>query len=192
MRIVEKKKVSANLKNNTKFKCSEPLSDFEIRDKRIGIIFRVLYVVAAITTTLSLYRPQYTSANYPVICAGIVSFLFLTVFNLLVYIFNELKCLKIEKNSITEKQFTITEDSYSYIFIYFNIGLYVHLVLIVLMGLVGSYLTIFSTKVIILLNIVVATVVNNISSRNTKTKAIGSILYSIASYFTFFLWLSAN
>ena len=186
------KKAYENFKNNTKYECSEHLSSFEIRDKRLGIIFRVLYVVAAIATTLSLYRPQCTNANYPVICAGIASFLFLTLFNMLVYIFNELKCLKIKGKSISENQFTITEDSYSYIFTYFNIGLYVHLVLIVLMGLAGSYLTVFLTKVIILLNIVVATVVNNISPRNIKTKTIAFILYSIASYFTFFLWLSAN
>ena len=190
---VKKKKISVNLKSNNKnIKCLKPLSDFEIRDKRIGIIFKVIYVVAAISTTLFIYIQRDMSGNNAIVYAGILSFLFWILLNLLFYVFNELKCLKIGSDSIDQRQFTTTEDSYSFIFTYFHVGVYIHLVLILTTGIVGSHLTDSVVKVVILLSIVIASVVYNIRSKNKAIKIIAFSLYSTASYFTLYLLISTH
>lgn len=97
----------------------------DIREKRIGIVFKVIYVIAAffaaLFTSLSGIREDGLTDVYilEAMCTG---FLLCLLVYMLVYIFNELKCLKLKQEAISAFQYTRTEDSYTFVFTYFTLG----------------------------------------------------------------------
>lgn len=105
---------------------------FDIREKRIGIVFKVIYVIAALFASVFLLVANGTGKGLsgPYIAyVCLTAFLLQLLYRLIVYIFNELKCLKIRDVNIDEKEeATITkqirkaEDSYVRIFSYFTAG----------------------------------------------------------------------
>ncbi len=97
---------------------------FEIRKERIGIIFKVIYVIAAffLASVMALQGNEDAGISTVYIiesCAA--SFLLCLLVVLLIYVFNELQCLKITE-SVEEKQALKTENSYKEIFNYFYVG----------------------------------------------------------------------
>lgn len=105
--------------NNQKFNDS-----FDIRKERIGIIFKVIYVIAAffLAGIIALQGNEDTDVSTVyIIGSGAVSFLLCLLVVLLIYVFNELQCLKITEN-VEENQANKTEDSYAEIFNYFSVG----------------------------------------------------------------------
>lgn len=185
--VLRKAKILRNSKE-IKGELTSPksITDFEIREKRIGIIFKVVYVIAAILATLFLYIREDVSESVATLYAGITSFLFWTLMNLLFYVINELKCLRIGVNTINKQLFSITENSYSFIFTYFYVGIYFHLALILGVGLFGNYLTYSIMQYLIAWSVVLAAVVGNLSQQNEIIKIISRLLYSVTSYFTLY------
>lgn len=97
---------------------------FEIRKERIGIIFKVIYVIAAffLASVMALQGNEDAGISTVYIiesCAA--SFLLCLLVVLLIYVFNKLQCLKITE-SVEEKQALKTENSYKEIFNYFSVG----------------------------------------------------------------------
>lgn len=97
----------------------------DIREKRIGIVFKVIYVIAAffaaLFTSLSNIREDGLTDVY-ILEAACTGFLLCLLVYMLVYIFNELKCLKLREEAISSWQYEKTEDSYSFVFTYFTLG----------------------------------------------------------------------
>lgn len=89
--------------------------DADIREKRIGIIFKVIYVIAAafaaLFMSLANMREDGLTDLY-IIAAACTGFLLCLLVYMLMYIFNELKCLKLRQDTITAQQFEKTENSY--------------------------------------------------------------------------------
>ena len=113
-----------NKKDNPVLNERKVNESFDIRKERIGIIFKVIYVVAALflASVLALQSDQETIISTEYIlksCAA--SFLLCLLVVLLIYVFNELQCIKMTEN-IEEKQANKTEDSYAEIFNYFSVG----------------------------------------------------------------------
>ena len=97
----------------------------DIREKRIGIVFKVIYVIAAffaaLFPSLSNIREDGLTDVY-ILEATCTGFLLCLLVYMLVYIFNELKCLKLKQEAISAFQYTRTEDSYAFVFTYFTLG----------------------------------------------------------------------
>lgn len=192
------KKINVKIKNKNKNIDTKEdndnkasLNNFDCRDKRIGIVFKVIYVITALFVSLFLYIQSGINLNESIIYSGVASFLFWLLFYLIYYVFNELQCLKIGEKSVDEQQFKKTEDSYSFIFTYFYIGLLVHLFLVIGFGITTNYL--FNTelnniiiKKIIFPSIVLASVIGNIKN-NKLIKIVSSIFWCVSSFFTFYL-----
>lgn len=97
---------------------------FDVRKERIGIIFKVIYVIVAffLASIIALQSNEDAGISTAYIiesCAA--SFLLCLLVVLLIYVFNELQCLKITE-SVEEKQALKTENSYKEIFNYFYVG----------------------------------------------------------------------
>lgn len=192
---MKKKKITAKLKkpvekNNSAANCNNKSTlnyNIETREKRINIIFKVIYVNAAILISLILNIQQGISTKNIIIFSGLFSFLFWIFFYLLNYIFNELQCLKIDEKSIGEKQIKKAEDSYTFIFKYFNIGIFTHLILIILTGLIADYLKNQYILFIIIISVVLASSIGNIGKNKKVTKVISSVLWSICTFFSLYM-----
>ena len=91
----------------------------EIREKRIGIVFKVIYVIAIFFATIFLdigktFGNGLTNAYVLEVCAA--SFLLVMIGYMVFYIVNEMKCLKLNATDLPKLQVDMTEKSYSKIF----------------------------------------------------------------------------
>ena len=125
VRKVKRKRIIATVKAKGSEKESRFDREAEIREKRIGIVFKVIYVIAAffaaIFTIISgSYASGLTDTYILFACAD--GFLLCLLVYMLVYIFNELKCLKLNADALSDAQHKRTEDAYSFIFTYFFLG----------------------------------------------------------------------
>lgn len=97
-------RIKAKARANTKNENDRFDRETDIREKRIGIIFKVIYVIAlffaALFTSLSTTRGGGLTDVY-ILEATATGFLLCLLIYMLVYIFNELKCLKLNSKSIT-------------------------------------------------------------------------------------------
>lgn len=91
----------------------------EIREKRIGIVFKVIYVVAiffaAMFMTLSAGAGKGLTDLY-IMEAAAATLLLVVLIYMVMYIINEMKCLKLYESDLPKKQIELTENSYSQIF----------------------------------------------------------------------------
>ena len=158
----------------------------DIREKRIGIVFKVIYVVAAffaaLFTSLSVIREFGLSDVYILesVCAG---FLLCLLVYLLTYIFNEMKCLKLRQEAISLWQYKRTEESYAFVFTYFTIGSIISVLLAVAIGVYKEFLTKSIVILVISLGALIACVIGNITAKRLyKTCCvISSVLWTVVS-----------
>lgn len=122
----------------------ETTQQFEIREKRIGIVFKVLYVVAAFFAASVISVMDQPSGeltmNY-ILLTGLAVFSLCLLFCLVSYVFNEMKCLRIANEDISQEAFDKTENSYSSIFTYFKAGGIAVVVCVVLLNFFIEYIS---------------------------------------------------
>ena len=158
----------------------------DIREKRIGIVFKVIYVIAAffaaLFTSLSSIRADGLTDVY-ILEAACTGFLLCLLVYMLVYIFNELKCLKLKQEAISSQQYEKTEDSYSFVFTYFTLGSIISVLFTVAVGALKEYLTKDMVAIIFTLCALSAILIGNtISKRHEKVcYAISSFLWTVAT-----------
>lgn len=121
----KQRKITATAKAEKTKKLDRFDKEADIREKRIGIVFKVIYVIAvAFAAVFTIITESYTSGltgNY-ILFACADSFLLCLLIYMLVYIFNELKCLKLNAEALSVYQHKRTEDAYSFVFTYFLLG----------------------------------------------------------------------
>ena len=116
------KKVSSEKNDGGKLSWRD---EVEVREKRSGIVFRVIYVVAiffaAMINIISKDFGTGLTTTY-VIEAYCASFLLCLLIKMILYVFNELKCLSFDNEEERERQFEKTEKSYTKLFLYVHTG----------------------------------------------------------------------
>lgn len=158
----------------------------DIREKRIGIVFKVIYVIAAffaaLFTSLSNIRKDGLTDVY-ILEAACTGFLLCLLVYMLVYIFNELKCLKLRKEAISSWQYEKTEDSYSFVFTYFTLGSIISALLAITIGACKEYLTKDFVAIVITLCAILASVTGNMMPRRfyKVCSIISSALWTVVS-----------
>ena len=125
VRSGKQRKITATAKTENIKKIERFDKEAEIREKRISIVFKVIYVIAvafaAIFTIIAeSYARGLTDTYILFACAD--GFLLCLLIYMLIYIFNELKCLKLNAEALSEEQHKRTEDAYSFMFTYFFWG----------------------------------------------------------------------
>ncbi len=125
-RHCKKGKVTLIRKTSQDVNISEDFTNtIDIREKRIGIIFKVIYVIALFFASSFMLVASESgkglSLSY-IMYICVTAFLLCLLLRMIVYIFNELKCLKIGGKDVPDKQMCKTEESYSRIFNYFVVG----------------------------------------------------------------------
>lgn len=135
-------------KSNTDFN-EDYAKTFDIREKRIGIVFKIIYVFAiALGAVFMDYVKRYELGLDIVYIAEscLMSFLLVMVGSFVMYIINEMKCLrvgtKITDNEI-KKQNDKTEMYYSNIFSCLTLSGITAIVVMLLLLLTYSYLNTF-------------------------------------------------
>lgn len=93
----------------------------EIREKRIGIVFKVLYVLAIFFAAIFIdmgtsFGKGLTPVYLIEVCAA--AFLLMLLVYMVIYIINEMKCLKLTATDVPQRQINATEKSYTNIFNY--------------------------------------------------------------------------
>ena len=158
----------------------------DIREKRIGIVFKVIYVIAAffaaLFTSLSSIRGDGLTDVY-ILEAACTGFLLCLLVYMLVYIFNELKCLKLRQEAISPWQYEKTEDSYSFVFTYFTLGSIISVLFTVAIGICKEYLTKDFVAIVVTLCAIMASVIGNMMPKRFYKVCctIGSALWTIVS-----------
>lgn len=179
-------RIKAKARANTKNENDRFDRETDIREKRIGIIFKVIYVIAlffaALFTSLSTTRGGGLTDVY-ILEATATGFLLCLLIYMLVYIFNELKCLKLNSKSITTSQYEKTEESYSFVFTYFTLGSVVSILFSVAVGEYKEHLTQDIAALIIALCAGLAIVLGLIPPNKARKViyAISSILWTVAA-----------
>ncbi len=176
----KRRKITATVKNETHKNHDRFDKEAEIREKRISIIFKVIYVIAfAFAAVLTVIGESYgnglTDTYILFACAD--GFLLCLLIYMLVYIFNELKCLKLNADALSEDQHSRTEDAYSFVFTYFLWG---SITAIACGLLVGYYQTEIPKEwygYAAITGTIVAAVLGN--QLNKKLERIGSFISSI-------------
>ena len=143
----------------------------DIREKRIGIVFKVIYVIAAffaaLFTSLSSIREDGLTDVY-ILEATCTGFLLCLLVYMLVYIFNELKCLKLKQEAISSLQYKKTEDSYSFVFTYFTLGSIISVLFTITIGACKEYLTKDIVAIVVTVCAIMASVIGNVMSKRFK------------------------
>lgn len=91
----------------------------DIREKRINIVFKTIYVFAIFFAAIFVYMGNRVGKVVDVIymCEACISAFFLILISYMVlYIINEMNCLKLYADDLSKDQIEITERSYSDIF----------------------------------------------------------------------------
>lgn len=125
VRSGKQRKITATAKTENIKKIERFDKEAEIREKRISIVFKVIYVIAVafaavFTIIAESYARGLTDTYILFACAD--GFLLCLLIYMLVYIFNELKCLKLNAAALSDIQHKRTEDTYSFVFTYFFWG----------------------------------------------------------------------
>ena len=158
----------------------------DIREKRIGIVFKVIYVIAAffaaLFASLSSIREGGLTDVY-ILEAACTGFLLCLLVYMLVYIFNELKCLKLREEAISSWQYEKTEDSYSFVFTYFTLGSIISVLFTIAIGICEEYLTKDLVAIVVTLCAIAASVIGNVMPKRFDKMCciIGSALWTIVS-----------
>lgn len=159
---------------------------FEIRKERIGIIFKVIYVIAAffLASVMALQGNEDAGISTVYIiesCAA--SFLLRLLVVLLIYVFNELQCLKITEN-VEENQAVKTENSYKEIFNYFYVGGTAAIVSALLVEYIKTYLSKEILAVIVCVFLICGMVlrfIGNLTDKYEKARhTANSIVWTLA------------
>ena len=158
----------------------------DIREKRIGIVFKVIYVVAAffaaLFTSLSNIRGDGLTDVY-ILEAASTGFLLCLLVYMLVYIFNELKCLKLKQEAISAFQYTRTEDSYAFVFTYFTLGSIISAFLVMATVASKEYLTNDIVAMVVASCVILASVIEVTMSKRFKKgcRILCSVLWTIVT-----------
>lgn len=116
----EKKKKTQEVSLEKSVSNSEDYSKtIEIREKRIGIVFKVIYVIAIFfAAMMAVLAPNMgtgiTETYLMAACAA--AFLLMMLYYMVAYIINEMMCLRLYADDLPQKQIAHTEKSYSMIF----------------------------------------------------------------------------
>lgn len=131
------------------------IKTFEIREKRIGIVFKTIYVFAIFFAAVFVDMGGKLGAglNPAYIAEASISAFFLMIIGYMVmYIFNEMKCLKLNAEDLPQKQIDKTEHSYSNIFSAFvSCGLTAVLCMMISIELVDVFSAIVLTSVFVII-----------------------------------------
>lgn len=158
----------------------------DIREKRIGIVFKVIYVIAAffaaLFTSLSSIREDGLTDVY-ILEATCTGFVLCLLVYMLVYIFNELKCLKLREEAISSWQYEKTEDSYSFVFTYFTLGSIISVLFIITIGACKEYLTKDIVAIVVTMCAIMASVIGNMMPKRFYKVCciISSALWTVVS-----------
>lgn len=125
------------MSNNEKIDYNEPSisneykETIDMREKRIGIIFKVIYSFAILfgAIFLDISKRNFVKEFYLYSSeACVLAFFLVTIIFMIMYIFTELKCMKILTGMVTKEQTQDTERAYSLIFFVFPIALLTSLI----------------------------------------------------------------
>lgn len=171
----------------------------EIREKRIGIVFKVIYVFAIMFTGVFLditsKHSRGLSKLYGIECC-VAAFLFVMIVSMVLYIIDEMKCMRLKATDLSSEQISNTERSYSNIFYSLYIdGAACLLFAVIHMWLPGDFvyppkvlLTMFS---VCLGALIMATAISSISNGIWKSIAQGVICFAATVAIIVFLLVAA-
>ena len=178
--VIHKVKIS---EKRTAFKSFSHKID--VREKRIGLVFKIIYVIAVLfMATFMLIAKEAgngLSAAY-IMESCFTAFLFCLLFRMIVYVFHELKCFKINEEDITRSQIDKTEEKYSYIFNYFSVGGITSVCVAIILGLTNKYLNQNIFVCATFIGIVFGSVTNNapIEKYIRFWQSVSSVMWTIA------------
>jgi hypothetical protein len=97
----------------------------EVRDKRISIVFKIIYVIAGLFATSFLRLSELFATGLSeryILEASVTAFLLCVLVYLIAYVFNEMKCMKTSPQMLDKSDMDKTESSYSFIFTSFEVS----------------------------------------------------------------------
>ena len=160
--------------------------EFELREKRLNLVYKILYVLAALWIALFLSYTQNLGTATPIYCY-FLAVLTTSISNILSFIFGELKCLKISLNT-EEKTKIVADKRFIGIWETFGYSSFISIVLLWVNMSTPSVMTKITLLISMTISISVDLVINNFNFANSKTKLnIHSIVFPVTCYSFFAL-----
>ncbi len=160
--------------------------EFELREKRLNLVYKILYVLAALWAAIFISYIQNPGNTAPVYCC-FLAILTTSISNILSFIFGELKCLRISLDT-DPKTKNIADMRFIGIWETFSYSLSVSIVVLWINLTFPSVVTKLSLLVFMTVSALADGVINNIDFANSKVKLnIHSLLLPVICYSFFAL-----
>jgi len=147
--------------------------EFELREKRLALVYKLLYVFAAIWASILLAYASNPHETAPLFC-GLLATLATAITNIIFFIFSELRCLGITAIVDNEIKY-IADEKYLSIWDTFGLSLFVSM----LLTWVNMMFPQIFTQVLIAVVLTVGVIAEGISI--FFTKKVGLIIRNIAT-----------
>lgn len=168
-----------NKNNHLSYTTGQLKDEFELRERRLKLVYRILYIVVAVWAALFVSYASSLSKSVPLYC-GLLSALTTSILNILYYIFYELRCMKIymsAENAIKE----LADNRFLEIWDTFGLSLCLSIFLAILNLFFPSIINKWSISIAIFISMIAIGI--NSFLKNVKVKMlIRNIATSIICY----------
>lgn len=160
-------------------------AEFELREKRLKLVYKILYVAVALWATLFV---AYTSAGnnvFPLYC-GFLSALTAAILNIIYYIFGELRCMKIYTPAADESKVE-ADSKFVEIWNTFGLGVIISTLLALLhtsfpaiINIASIWIVVGITTVLLVANDILIKGKANLIIRNMATPVLCYAFFAVA------------
>lgn len=156
--------------------------EFNLRERRLKLVYRILYIVVAMWLTLLISYISITNKEAPIYC-GVLAFLTTFVIDILYYIFSELRCMKIREQA-DEAERKLADNKFLEIWDFFGFLLVFSFVLVIFDMYFPKMINKWSTVIVIVVGSSILSAITFI--KDTKIKSIlRNVIILIIFYFFF-------
>jgi hypothetical protein len=160
-------------------------NEFELREKRLKLVYKILYVVVILWVALFLSYTSNKTVSYAPMFCGILSLLTTSILNILFYAFGELRCMKIhDPTEDFEKE--STDNKFLNILDTFSVSLLPSFVLFLVNILFPAVINKWSISVSIFIIGSSLIVFNTLYNKNIKVKSIINNIIVPVIWYAFF------
>ena len=160
-------------------------AEFELREKRLKLVYKILYVAVALWATLFVSYTTTEKSALPLYC-GFLSALTAAILNIIYYIFGELRCMKIYAPAADESKVE-ADSKFVEIWNTFGLGVIISTLLALLhtsfpavINIASIWIVVVITTVLLVANDILIKGKANLIIRNMATPVLCYAFFAVA------------
>lgn len=154
--------------------------EFNLRERRLKLVYRILYIVAALWASILIAYISITKSDAQIYC-GILSLLTTFIINILYYVFAELRCMKISDHAKNDER-NHADSCFLNIWNLFGLLLYLAVIITILNMNFVEMINKWSVSIVIVVGSVILSILSLIKESKIKI-LIKNITFFVVLYF---------